>query len=83
MHGIFQRYIRMMQRCLGILHLIAGIYGIIGSQRQMLILLTVIVRLEQRLVGAIDITVEELIGIGILLLTEEPQSTIKEIGTDM
>ena len=72
-----------MQRCLGILHLIAGIYGIIGCQRQMLILLTVIVRLEQRLVGTIYITVEELIGIGILLLTEEPQSTIKEIGADM
>ena len=83
MHGILQRYIRMMQRCLGILHLIAGIYGIIGSQRKMLILLAVIVRPEQRLVGTIYITVEELIGIGILLLTEEPQSTIKEIGADM
>ena len=72
-----------MQRCLGILHLIAGIYGIIGSQRQMLVLQTVIVRLEQRLVGTIYVTVEELIGIGILLLTEEPQSTVKEIGADM
>ena len=72
-----------MQRCLGILHLIAGIYGIIGSQRQMLILLTVIVRLEQRLVGTIYITVEELIGIGIFFLTNEPESTVKEIGADM
>ena len=72
-----------MQGSLRVLHLVAGIYGVIGGCRQMLVLLAIVVLLEHRLTGALDVAVEEFVGVGIFLLVQKPDAAVVEIGTDM
>ena len=72
----------MMQGSLAVLHLIAGIHSPVGSSMERWILALEIIALEERLVGTVDVEVEELISLRIFLLLQKPDSTVVDIGTD-
>ena len=82
MSSILQSYIRMMKSSLWILHLVSAIYGPESHSRDQLIILSVIVRGEERNVGAMQILVQQAICLRIFGFSDKPESTAVEVLSD-